>query len=133
MERNHHGVDNPLIEGIAANTNAGEGRIRKRRRGGGLLKYYSSPITSLNATPERAYSDQRPICCTGIAACTCRAVAALEAPSPQTIRVLATRETNWGGWARPKKREGPRIGVGAQPEKSSLRESRLRLVRRSRR
>ncbi|HMA91741.1 MAG TPA: integrase core domain-containing protein [Polyangiaceae bacterium] len=40
MERNHQGLVNRLIEPIAANTNAGEGRIRKCQRVGGLLNYY---------------------------------------------------------------------------------------------
>jgi transposase InsO family protein len=40
MERNHQGLANRLIEPVAANTNSGEGRIRRRQRIGGLLNYY---------------------------------------------------------------------------------------------
>jgi putative transposase len=40
MERNHQGLGNRLIEPIAANTNAGQGRILRRQRVGGLLNYY---------------------------------------------------------------------------------------------
>ena len=39
-ERNHQGLGNRLIEASAANTNAGQGRIRSRERVGGLLNYY---------------------------------------------------------------------------------------------
>ena len=39
-ERNHQGLGNELIEPIAANTNAGEGVVRRRERLGGLLSYY---------------------------------------------------------------------------------------------
>ena len=40
MERNHQGLGNRLIETVVANTNAGERRIRRRQRVGGLLNYY---------------------------------------------------------------------------------------------
>jgi hypothetical protein len=40
LERNHQGLGNRLIEPIAANINAGKGRIRRRQRVGGLLNYY---------------------------------------------------------------------------------------------
>jgi putative transposase len=40
LERNHQGLGNRLIDPIAANTNSGEGRIRRRQRVGGLLSYY---------------------------------------------------------------------------------------------
>ncbi|HMA91263.1 MAG TPA: integrase core domain-containing protein, partial [Polyangiaceae bacterium] len=40
MERNHQGLGNRLIEASAANTTAGQGRIRRRERLGGLLNYY---------------------------------------------------------------------------------------------
>jgi hypothetical protein len=39
-ERNHQGLGNRLIEPSAANTNAGQGRIRRRERVGGLLNFY---------------------------------------------------------------------------------------------
>jgi len=39
-ERNHQGLGNRLIEPIAANINAGKGRIRRRQRVGGMLNYY---------------------------------------------------------------------------------------------
>ena len=35
QERNHQGLDNRLIEPVAANTNSGEGRVRRRERVGG--------------------------------------------------------------------------------------------------
>jgi hypothetical protein len=38
--RNHQGIGNELIEPIPANTNAGEGVVRRRARLGGLLSYY---------------------------------------------------------------------------------------------
>jgi putative transposase len=40
MERNHQGLGNRLIDPVAANTNAGKGRIRRRQRVGGLLNFY---------------------------------------------------------------------------------------------
>jgi putative transposase len=40
MERNHQGLGNRLIEPVVANSNAGEGRIRRRQRVGGLLNCY---------------------------------------------------------------------------------------------
>lgn len=39
-ERNHQGLSNRLIEPLAANINAGQGRIRRRERVGGLLNFY---------------------------------------------------------------------------------------------
>jgi hypothetical protein len=39
-ERNHQSLGNELIEPIPANTNAGEGVVRRRARLGGLLSYY---------------------------------------------------------------------------------------------
>ena len=39
-ERNHQGLGNQLIEPNAANTNAGDGRVQRRERVGGLLKHY---------------------------------------------------------------------------------------------
>ena len=39
-ERNHQGLGNRLIEPLAANTNAPQGRIRRRERVGGVLSYY---------------------------------------------------------------------------------------------
>ena len=39
-ERNHQGLGNELIEPIPANTNSGEGVVRRRARLGGLLSYY---------------------------------------------------------------------------------------------
>lgn len=39
-ERNHQGLGNRLIEPIAANTDAGKGRISRRQRVGGLLSYH---------------------------------------------------------------------------------------------
>jgi len=39
-ERNHQGLDNRLIEPVAANTNSGEGVVRRRERVGGLLSYF---------------------------------------------------------------------------------------------
>ena len=38
--RNRQGLDNRLVEPLAANTNSGEGRIRRRERLGGVLSYY---------------------------------------------------------------------------------------------
>lgn len=40
LERNHQGLDNRIIEPLAANTNAGEGIVQRRERVGGLLNYY---------------------------------------------------------------------------------------------
>jgi hypothetical protein len=40
LERNHQGLGNKIIEPIPANTNAGEGVVRRRARLGGLLSYY---------------------------------------------------------------------------------------------
>jgi putative transposase len=40
QERNHQGLDNRLIEPVTANTNSGEGVVRRRERVGGLLSYY---------------------------------------------------------------------------------------------
>ena len=40
QERNHQGLDNRIIEPLAANTNAGKGIVRRRERVGGLLSYY---------------------------------------------------------------------------------------------
>jgi hypothetical protein len=39
-ERNHQGLGNRLLRPLAANTNAGEGPVKRRRRLGGLLSYY---------------------------------------------------------------------------------------------
>lgn len=39
-ERNHQGLGNELIEQLPANTNAGEGPVRRRVRLGGVLSYY---------------------------------------------------------------------------------------------
>jgi putative transposase len=39
-ERNHQGLGNQLIEPLPANTNAGEGAVRRRERLGGVLNYY---------------------------------------------------------------------------------------------
>ena len=39
-ERNHQGLGNELIEPIPANTNSGEGVVRRRVRLGGVLSYY---------------------------------------------------------------------------------------------
>ena len=39
-ERNHQGLGNELIEPTPANTNAGEGVVRRGARLGGLLSYY---------------------------------------------------------------------------------------------
>jgi putative transposase len=39
-ERNHQGLANRLIEPPVANTNSGEGVVRRRERIGGLLSYY---------------------------------------------------------------------------------------------
>ena len=39
-ERNHRGLGNRLIEPVASTTNAGEGRVRRRERVGGVLSYY---------------------------------------------------------------------------------------------
>jgi transposase InsO family protein len=39
-ERNHQGLGNRLIEPLVANTNLGEGRVRRRERLGGVLNYY---------------------------------------------------------------------------------------------
>ena len=38
--RNYQGLANELIEPVAANSNAGEGVVRRRARLGGLLSYY---------------------------------------------------------------------------------------------
>ena len=43
-ERNHQGLANELIEPIPANTNAGEGVVRRRARLGGLLSYYHREV-----------------------------------------------------------------------------------------
>ena len=40
QERNHQGLENRIIEPLAANTNAGKGIVRRRERVGGLLSYY---------------------------------------------------------------------------------------------
>jgi putative transposase len=40
IERNHQGLGNRLIDPVVANTNAGEARIRRRQRVGGLLNFY---------------------------------------------------------------------------------------------
>lgn len=40
QERNHQGLDNRLIEPLAANTNSGKGVVRRRERLGGVLNYY---------------------------------------------------------------------------------------------
>jgi hypothetical protein len=40
QERNHQGLDNRLIETVTANTNSGEGVVRRHERVGGLLSYY---------------------------------------------------------------------------------------------
>jgi putative transposase len=40
LERNHQGLGNELIEPIPANTNSGEGVVRRRVRLGGVLSYY---------------------------------------------------------------------------------------------
>jgi hypothetical protein len=39
-ERNHQGLANRLVEPPVANTNSGEGVVRRRERVGGLLSYY---------------------------------------------------------------------------------------------
>ena len=39
-ERNHQGLGNRLIEPRPANTNASQGRVRRRERVGGVLSYY---------------------------------------------------------------------------------------------
>jgi hypothetical protein len=39
-ERNHQGLDSNLIEQLPANTNAGEGPVRRRERLGGVLSFY---------------------------------------------------------------------------------------------
>jgi len=39
-ERNHQGLGNRLIEPLVANTNSGEGSVRRRERVGGVLSYY---------------------------------------------------------------------------------------------
>ncbi len=43
-ERNHQSLGNELIEPIPANTNAGEGVVRRRARLGGLLSYYHREV-----------------------------------------------------------------------------------------
>ena len=40
MERNHQGLGNRLIDPVVANTNASEGRIRRRQKVGRLLNFY---------------------------------------------------------------------------------------------
>lgn len=40
QERNHQGLDNRLIEPLAANTNSGKGIVRRRERVRGVLNYY---------------------------------------------------------------------------------------------
>jgi putative transposase len=40
QERNHQGLDNRIIQPTVANTNSGEGMVRRRERIGGLLSYY---------------------------------------------------------------------------------------------
>jgi putative transposase len=39
-ERNHQGLDNRIIEPLAANANSGNGIVRRRERLGGVLNYY---------------------------------------------------------------------------------------------
>ena len=39
-ERNHQGLGNQLIEPLPANSNAGEGAVRRRERLGGVLNYF---------------------------------------------------------------------------------------------
>ena len=39
-ERNHQGLGNQPIEPVPANTNAGEGTVRRRERLGGVLNYF---------------------------------------------------------------------------------------------
>lgn len=39
-ERNHQGLGNRLIEGLPANTNGREGKVKRRVRLGGVLSYY---------------------------------------------------------------------------------------------
>jgi len=40
QERNHQGLDNRLIEPLAANANSRKGSVRRRKRLGGVLNYY---------------------------------------------------------------------------------------------
>ena len=40
QERNHQGLDNRIIEPLAANARLGKGTVRRRQRVGGLLNYY---------------------------------------------------------------------------------------------
>jgi putative transposase len=40
QERNHQGLDNRIVEPLAANTNAGKGIVKRRERLGALLNYY---------------------------------------------------------------------------------------------
>src|SRR5664280_2857843 len=40
QERNHQGLNDRIIEPLAANTNSGKGIVRRRERLGGLLNYY---------------------------------------------------------------------------------------------
>jgi len=39
-ERSHQGIGNQLIEPLPANSNAGEGAVRRRERLGGVLNYF---------------------------------------------------------------------------------------------
>jgi len=40
QERNHQGLDNRIIEPLAAKANSRKGIVRRRERLGGLLNYY---------------------------------------------------------------------------------------------
>ena len=40
QERNHQGLNDRIIEPLAANTNSGKGVVRRRERLGGVLNYY---------------------------------------------------------------------------------------------
>jgi len=40
QERNHQGLDNRIIEPLAANAKSQKGVVRRRERLGGLLNYY---------------------------------------------------------------------------------------------
>ena len=40
QERNHQGLNNRIIEPLAANANSQKGVVRRRERLGGLLNYY---------------------------------------------------------------------------------------------
>ena len=40
QERNHQGLDNRIIEPLAANADSGNGIVQRRERLGGVLNYY---------------------------------------------------------------------------------------------